>query len=284
MDCQHAQSVLLDPQDASIDRAVLLEAVAHALTCDACRTFAEEMRRMEAALRLPEDAIEPPRGGYAALAARLSPPTPIRRHPMRWVAAVAAVAALVAGAYVLGTRAVTQPDSPPTIASNSPNQFAFTPAQVTQSSQAFAKVADAFDRRANWVWTGDRAADVGVGESPVDATQPVLLLKLVLRSGDAVLSSGDLAIVSGRDAKVSLPLPNGKQVRYIVSTKADQPDHVGITVELLEGDGSARPLAALSTRVQAVVGQPLRAGEMVTTSGEYEVITSFARAEARGAH
>jgi len=283
MDCQIAQTVLLDPQDPSVDRVTLLDAVAHALACESCRTFAQDMRRIESVLRVSDDErIETPRGGYAVLAVRLAPAGNYRRGPMRWVAGAAAVAALVVAAYLLGSRDVTQPPVQLAVASNSADQFAFTPEQVTQSSKAFAQVTQAFDRRADWVWNGDRAADVGVGQMPADSTQPVLLLKLVLRSRERVLSSGDLAIVSGREARLSLPLENGKQVRYIISTRADQPDRIGITVELLEGNGSAKPLAALSTRLQAVVGQPLRAGEMVTTSGEYEVITSFARAEAKG--
>lgn len=282
MDCQNAQSVLLDPQDPSVDRTALLEAVSHALTCDACREFASELRKIESILRMPADeAIPQPRGGYEAFAMRLTSSQPTTfRGPMRWVAA-AAVVALVSGAYLLGTRQ----NPPPTRVVNTvsgnknPDQFAYTPAQVQQQSKAFAEVTEAFDRRATWVWTGDRAADVGVGQTPVDASKPVLLLKLVLRSNGQVLSSGDLAIVSGQDASLALPLANGKKVRYAISTRSNQPDHVGITVELLEGNGSAKPLAALSTRVNAVVGQPVRAGEMTTTSGEYEVIASFARAD-----
>jgi hypothetical protein len=288
MDCQNAQSVLLDPQDPSVDRSALLEAVSHALTCDACREFAGELRKIESILRLPGDeAIQQPRGGYEAFAMRLTPTAPAtHRGPMRWVAA-AAVVALVSGAYLLGTRqnpstreTFTEITPGPRIAK--PDPFAFTPAQVQQSSQAFAEVAEAFDQKATWVWTGDRAADVGVAQTPVDASKPVLLLKLILRSNGQVLSSGDLAIVSGQDASLSLPIANGKKVRYSISTRSNQPDHVGIAVELLEGNGSAKPLAALSTRVNAVVGQPVRAGEMTTTSGEYEVIASFARADAKG--
>lgn len=281
MDCQHAQSVLLDPQDPSLDRTALLEAVSHVLTCDACREFAGELRKIESILRLPaEEAVPQPRGGYEAFAIRLAPTSPSSfRSPMRWFAA-AAVVALVAGAYLLGTRQTPPTQVVTTVPGNKgSDQFAFTPAQVQQQSKAFAEVTEAFDRKATWVWTGDRAADVGVAQTPLDADKPVVLLKLVLRSGGQVLSSGDLAIVSGQDASLSLPLANGKKVRYAISTRTNQPDHVGIAVELLEGNGSAKPLAALSTRVQAVVGQPVRAGEMTTTSGEYEVIASFARAE-----
>jgi len=287
MTCEETQALLLDPQDPAVSRQRLLEAASHALSCESCRHFAEDLSKLESILRVPaDDAIALPSGGYGALADRFAQTDRTYGrigHSRRWLsyAAAAVIGGVVAGAYFVGAQQGVVHTEKQALAPHTDAQLVFSPSEVRRSSKAFAEVSQAFDNRASWVLTGEHAADVGVVQSPVDPTHPVLLLKLVLRSGKEILSSGDLAIVSGRDAHVTLPLSDGKTVRYSINTRIDQPDRLDISAELLDGNGSAKPLAALSTRMQPRDGQPVRMGEMATSNGEYEVIVSFARAEAK---
>lgn len=284
MTCQTAQSILLDPRDPSIDRSTLMAAASHAFSCDTCRCFAQELHRIEASLVVPGDeSIELPAGGYDAFATRLERAASTQSRTRWRFVATAAVVALIGGAcFLAGQQFRSQPVRTVTIP-RSDTAAVFSPMEVLHSSKAFAEVAEVFDHRTTWVWTGDHAADVGVGQSPVDPAEPLLLLKLVLRSNQQILSSGDLAIVSGHSARLSLPLEDGKQIRYLVNSRTDQPDRIDITAELLGEDGAATPLAALSTRLHTRPGQLLRAGEMATTAGDYEVIANFARAVPEGA-
>ncbi|CAN5476336.1 hypothetical protein BH10PLA1_BH10PLA1_06570 [soil metagenome] len=287
MTCEETQSVLLDPQDPAVDRQQLLDVASHAMTCDACRRYAADLNRLDSALHLPGEKDMPvPRGGYDAFEERLlkltgaGQPT---RQIGSWMsyAAAAVLGGVIAGAYFLGAQQGAVHTEKAAITPHTDAHLVFSPSEVRHSSLAFAEVSEAFENRASWVLTGDRAADVGVEQTPIDRSHPVLLLKLVLRSGGEILSRGDLAIVSGRSARVTLPLEDGKKVRYSISTQVDQPDRLGISAELLDSNGSSKPLAALSTRMQPQSGKSVRAGEMSTNAGDYEVIVSFAQADTK---
>ena len=282
MDCETAQSLLSDLPGGSADRAHWLAAAAHADQCAECRQFVADADRIGTALRVPADeSIDLPHGHYDALAERLAGAV----RPARgdgsgaWrFAAAAAVALGLVGSYFAGRSAV--PDrrlsTPAAYAAIDPAGYGLSPNEKRESAKAFTAVSAAFDHRADWVWTGDTAADVGLGVETAGPADRVVLVKLVLRRDAEVVSRGELAVVAGREAELRLPLTNGRQVRYRVGTTDPRATSIGVSAELHESARDERPLALLAAQVRPQNGRGVRLGGMSTTEGDFELLAGVA--------
>jgi len=156
--------------------------------------------------------------------------------------------------------------------------LAFAPQEIRQNVSAFRQVADVFDQRASWVLVADRTSDVGLGRDPAEPEDRLLLLRLTMCKGEQVVSRSDLVIVPGEGADLTVPLENGRKLRYQIGTTLDQPTRLSLWAELQGEQGAGRTLAALATDLPVQPGQVLGAGEMVTTTGHYALQVAFAQA------
>jgi hypothetical protein len=241
-----------------------------------CRRAASEYDRIREVLAAPE-SDEEPIDGWEAFEERLTGVCRARRT-WNW-RSIAAVAASLLLALV-GYNLVNMRGSPerPEIRASALAGLQFTPAEIRNNVSAFEEVADVFDRRASWLMLSQHASDLGLGTDPSEAHQHMLLFRLTLAHADVVISSADLIIIPGQTAAVTVPCAGGRQLRYHVATSSERPTRLTLWAELQTVSGEGETLAALATDLHIEPGQVFDAGEMVTSTGGYELQVSFSDA------
>ena len=96
--------------------------------------------------------------------------------------------------------------------------------------------------------------------------------------GRVAISKADLVIVPGQDAEFKVPSATGPEIRYRIAMDKQDSRKMQLWVELGHPDASRRGGASLASELHVEPGQVRSAGEVVTTSGRYEVNVGFERA------
>lgn len=157
----------------------------------------------------------------------------------------------------------------------------WTDTEVAQQAGAFEQVQQVFDHRAKWLLVANGDSDLGLSEEPLasahDTNMHILLLRLTMLHQNQVVSTADLAIVPGQSAKLNVPLSGGNSLRYEIGTSEQEPTRLSLWVELQTPHGG-ETLAALATTLQLHPDEKASAGQLVTSSGRYELKVAFSRA------
>ncbi|MHC4715863.1 MAG: hypothetical protein ACYS5V_02745, partial [Planctomycetota bacterium] len=139
---------------------------------------------------------------------------------LRWPAlATLAAAAMVVGAalwhlHLHGLPRTGRDDSAALAAAS------LSPAEVDRHRRMFESVSEVFEGRTTWVALANGTSDIGLRPAAVDRTH-VLLLRLVMSRQGKVVSNADLVMVAGQDARVVVPLADGRSVRYHVASGSE---------------------------------------------------------------
>jgi hypothetical protein len=277
------ESLLAFDWDAA-DRQRATEVIRHLESCPACAAAARDYEGLRDLLN--QGAKADPHGGWIGLQRRLDvavhPPKP------RWIRPLLSIAAallLAAGIFSAGRLSIQSnvPDlainhPAPSSVSPAPETASLKPTEIAHQVAAFTQVSSAFDRRASWLLLSDTSSDVGLGDQAIESHRKLLVLKLKVLHAGAAVSDADLAIVPGQTAKLSLPVEGGKLAQYRISTSTDEPTRLSIFMELKD-TASNETLAELATSLRVKAGEPIDAGDMMTSSGTYELKIAFWRSE-----
>ncbi|MGD8453804.1 MAG: hypothetical protein PVJ57_18475 [Phycisphaerae bacterium] len=230
-----------------------------------------------AATEIPDE----PADGWAAFEARLTK-TALRRPGRIWQHPLALAAALLLG-VLLGWQAVPR-SAAPMLSNEAPPTatLAFSPAEIDNRVATFRQVAGVFDDRASWVAIAPGASDLGLAAEPDKAPDNLMLLRLALLRGNAVVSQTDMVIVPGHSAELTLPLDDGENVRYLLATSADDPAHLSIYAEFLGRQDQGEALGAVGSDLCIRPGEVCAAGQVLTRQGEYALAVASARSEGGG--
>ncbi len=303
MPCGHARQLLLDGGWSERERHDLAAALAHAADCPDCAAALAAFDEMRTAIDARHaDAV--PAGGWDAFADRLastvsaagaSPTMTTTRLRRRGTAAAACVVIGVAGFLAgrlggpaspglatNGTGTTSPVEARPTTSKQTearPHVPTPTPGDVARGAAAFAQLSEVFDRRASWMLVSDAGSDVGLSSDVIPPARRLLVLRLTVLRGEAVVSSADLVIVPGRTADLTLPLGGGQELHYQIDTSADPPTRLSLWLELTT-PRETRTLAALATNLNLRPGEGVSAGRFTTPAGPYELRVAFADAHA----
>jgi hypothetical protein len=282
MSCDSFRELLLDFDWDESTRRRAAELLKHMETCRACQDAARDLDRLRAILRTDSGDIKPD-GGWAGLEQRLTasahPKRPVWRFQITAIAASLLIATVsfqfgrlanrsMSSTLAVGnaSMSVRQPDAP----------THFRPQEIVHDVSAFGQISKVFDGRASWMLVSDEASDVGLLPHDVAEARKVLLLRLRVTRGSAVLSNADLLVIPGQSANLTVPLKGGHSLHYRIGTSTDEPTRLSVSLELATPNGN-EPLAALSTNLQVEPGQTITAGQLATSAGEYQLKISFAR-------
>ena len=287
MSCDDVRQSLLQLGWSPADRLRAQQVLSHLESCAECRQAADDYQRLTELLSSSSDQGRPA-DGWANFERRLERVAAGPAKPW-WFPATATVAAsllIAATAFTVGrfmtpvrTITITAP-APAERGNGNGGAVAFTQftaQDISRGVKEFQEVSGAFDRRASWVMDASGQADVGIADAPVDQGQQLLLLRLSMSRDKAVVSSTDLVIVPGHDANLTAPLQQGRKLHYKIATSAGQPTHLSIWVEIQTPQGD-QTLAALATDLQVEPNRQIKAGQLVTSAGNYELHIGFAQA------
>lgn len=176
----------------------------------------------------------------------------------------------------------------PSIASQSPTnekpsagldaRLRLTTKDVARGMSIFSNVSEAFGGRVSWVAVDNHNADLGLMSADGKQNDAVLL-RLVVSSDDRDVSSTDVVIIPGKEASIDVPFESGQVLHYTIMVSPDANRQLSIWTELrTPGEGSST-LAALATTLKLTPHRVLKAGRMVTASGNYGVDVLFAEKE-----
>jgi hypothetical protein len=283
--CENVREFLGESDWDEPARRRVAEVLEHLKACPECAAAAADFDRIRSILQTAAPGI--PEGGWSAMEARLFDATAHRR--LRWpsLSALATAALLlIAIGYGIGlaTSNRTAATRSPSIAENrntpgtSDSVAVYPQSDAAQDAKAFHEVSDVFEHRAAWLLVGDKTSDMGLSDQAMNGQQKVLLLRLTMLESGKTLSSADLAIVPGQSANLVVPGDGHKTLHYRISTTAEQPTRLTISTQLTSPRG-AEVLAALATTLSVEPGQRLSAGNMVTSSGDYELQIAFANTQ-----
>ncbi len=287
MSCDDVRQSLLELGWSPADRLRVQQVLSHLESCPECRQAADDYQRLVDLLANTGDQVRPD-DGWANFEYRLERVAIAPAKPW-WSPVGATIAAsllIAATAFTLG-RFVT-PDRPVSIMAPTPVERGhgnggtvtftqFTAQEISRGVKEFQEVSGAFDRRASWVMDADGQADVGIADAPVDQGKQLLLLRLSMFRDRESVSSTDLVIVPGHAANLTAPLQQGCKLHYKIATSAGQPTHLSIWVEIQTPRGD-QTLAALATDLQVEPNHQIKAGQLVTSAGAYELHIGFAQA------
>lgn len=317
MHCEEARTILLDYDwDADGRRRAML-VLRHLDGCDACRSAVDGYDRLRATLRRGpvlgadegDDNMPEPPGGWQAFLERLEPTR--GEHSLRLrprpsggrAAALAACVLLAAAAFQVGRTSgrrvvVVAPTVPPQASTDGAAHSgrsddallaSLTPSaeDAARQARAFDQLSEVFDRKAGWLMTSSGgASDIGLASDTVPAGEKLLMLRLTLLHAGEVASNADVVIVPGQSADLSLPMADGRALKYHIGTSAGEPTELTLWLEVQTPAGSAggeaargNTLAALSTNLRVRPGERVAAGELATTAGRYELKVGFTQAQ-----
>lgn len=287
MNREQIEQMLLDRgvTEATLDQHPLL---AEALRADpTLMECLQEYDALRAAMGPASQApVEPPAKGWAAMEQRMTqtiasglttrPPHQFRiGRILAWAAAVV-VAASGWAVFLL------QHSGGPT--TDIQGKLAMSAHDIAQAVAVFSNVTDTLDGKASWVAVSKNNADVGLGAAKPAGSRHLLLLRLTLLVDGRTASQADVVIVAGQSATVTLPLNNGRQVRYEIGTTrtpSTGATQLSLWAQLQKHNApDGESLAALATQLQPHVGQVVSAGEMVTHNDRYELRVSFGQSQA----
>ncbi len=292
MRCEHAQAELLDLDLDETGRRRVAEFLAHVDRCEECRSAMKDYDRLRAmAAGADARGVEPrePAGGWSAFEARLRHRVYSRARrrliiPLGLAASftLAVVGwSLYLGALSVRTNGADTKQSPGAI-------LALTPTDVETGVKVFSQVSQVFDHQANWVLISDTDSEVGlVSDRELEpaptrkaepAPQELLLLRLTVLKGHAPVSKADLVIVPGQDAEFRVPSAAGPEIRYRVAMNKQDSRKMNLRVELARPNHVHQNLASLASELQVEPGQVRSAGEVMTSTGRYEVNVGFEKA------
>lgn len=280
MNCDTYRQHLLQLDLSADERRATADALRHLETCADCQRAIAQYEQLQSSLKPDEQTPEPP-GGWAAFENRLLASVEPRRaswfpQTMR-LAAAFLLGILIVEAMRLVPSHSTVPAPPsqnPTIAQATP---AFTPQEIAQHAQAFNEVSQVFDRRASWVLLANNANDVGVADGPIADHRKLLLIRLTMTHANEPVATSDLVIIPGQSASLTVPLQSGNSVHYEIGTTTGDSTRLSLWAEL-QGKGHKQALGALATELQVQPDEKLTAGELVTTSGAYQLKVGFSQA------
>ena len=278
--CEQICEFLLqcDWPEGDVQRA--LEAISHLQSCPQCAAVAADFSQLQRALSNEKPGA--PSGGWSAFEQRLIEKTVHHARPHhRGRMAIAASLLIAAGGYGLG-RWANRPPVPlvaveSTVSGQSSNGT-LSQADVDCRVKAFHEISGVFENRAAWLLVGDNTSDMGLSNSTIESTHQVYLLRLTMLKSKKVVSSADLVILPGQSASLVVPTDEQESLGYQIRTSIDQPTSLMISARLMTPAG-AEPLAAIETTLQVKPGEKLSAGNMVTTTGEYELQIAFGRSQ-----
>jgi len=283
--CENIREFLAECDWDEAARSRAADALQHLQTCPQCAAFAADYDRIRSLLQPVTPGI--PEGGWGAMEQRLLNKTLHRRGWAHFFGLAIAASVLVAVGYGIACLTVnrtarpstlSQIDEPATQAAKEPVAF-YPQSDVAHEAKAFHEVSDVFEHRTAWLLVGDNTSDVGLSDHAISDPQKILLLRLTMLRSGTTLSSADLAIVPGQSASLTVPGDRNTSVRYRITTSDELPTRLTISTELATPRGT-EVLAALATTLRIESGQRLSAGNMVTSSGDYELQIAFARADA----
>lgn len=311
MHCDEVRIILLDYGWNADERRRATLLLRHLEGCDACRAAVADYDVLRAALHsagagAAADAAEPSRGWHAFLErmvpARADHGLRLRPRPSGGRAvALAACVVFSLVAFQLGRKSAPPPvalvpalPAPSTSSTNTGGgdarraedtflaSLSPSTADAARQATAFDQLSDIFDRKASWLMTSSGgASDVGLAPDAVPAGHRLLMVRLTLLHGGAVASNADVVIVPGQSADLSLPMADGRSLKYHVGTSAGEPTELTLWLEVqaARGAGGRETLAALATNLRVRPGERVAAGELATTSGKYELKVGFTQAQ-----
>lgn len=279
MSCENVQQIIMElGLSAADDRREAAEALRHAEQCAQCQSALRDQERIGAALFCP--AIEPPRGGWEGFEQRLVEAIPRSQRSGwrigRWGAVAASVLLAAGAAFWIGRGwDAGDPNGDGTTVAHHPG---ISDAEIDRHVRAFEQVAAMFDHRTRWVMLSGEDSELGLSAEPVVDVN-LLVVRLALAGPEGEMRLADLAIVAGETAQVTLPLSDGKQLRYHIGTDARQPSRLSLWAEV---HGGEQTLAAVGRVVELAGNQSTPAGRLVTAGGAYDLDVTLAQAGRSG--
>lgn len=269
--CSHVRADLLGFDWDHADRQCAAAVLAHLEVCAACRQAAMDYDELREAVRPAAD--EPmPRGGWQAFGQKFHFKSP-RPHPLRWrtfvaTAAVVLVALGLANLYLTLQRLPTGVSGMSGLPASS---VGLSKADIDQDAQAFRQVSSVFDHRAGWILLSDQATDLGLTPMPADPASPLLLVHLQLWRDAARVSQATLAVIPGQAAQVTIPSTDGHQLAYTIQTSAAEPGALQVYLEIASPGNARAAVATLATQFRFEPGRMIKAGQLATSQGFYEL-------------
>jgi hypothetical protein len=251
----------------------------HASQCRSCQAAMQEFDRIREVLRpapMPETAGDWERFEQHLQGACVERSRRVRPWRILAMAASLMLAAVGWGLYVSGLRQNGQPIHG--AANGSLASLQITPQEAQQQARVFQEVTQAFDQRTTWMLLSDRQTDLGLASKPVDAPRNLLLLRLTVLRADAIISSADLVVVPGQTAQLDVPFEQAQQLHYVIGTASGDQASLSIWAEVRKPDGGHETLAALATNLQPQLGKVLDAGQLVTSTGKYQIKIVYSQA------
>ncbi len=254
------------------------------------RSVLREYDSLRESLRCPDgDAVAPP-GGFEALETSwherrvAAPPAEETSEPrggtggLRWWSWPAAMAATIVLAVVgwsivrLGPRGS---DEASRVTPAGTVRFIHSTAEIQQDVRAFEDTQQVYDRRARWVAATSAAADVGLADAPITATDRLLLLRLTMLRGEQLIAQADLTVVPGQEADLTVPSDVGLAVRFRIATTSDEPTRLTMWTDVRVPGGEDQALAALATDLRFKPGTVVTAGQWRTSTGRYRLEVGY---------
>ncbi len=280
MDCQSIQENLLDMNMGERDRQRARQVLRHLDECATCRAAARDYDTLRETIS-DKDGPDAPPDGWGAFDVQLPASTASQSHRLlRIGAGLAAAMAISLLGFELGRWASTPRTFPQSFAPRRARRrngpLALTSADISRQVRAFKEVSGFFDGRAAWLVLADGASDMGVTQQAM-APPSILLLRLSMTAGRKTVSTADLAIVPGETARLTVPLKDGGNARYDITTSTAHPTRLSIWAEVQTRD-DGRTLAALATSIDLEPDQKAKVGQLVTSAGAYDLNLAFTQA------
>jgi len=250
--------------------------VEHVEACAACRAAAADYQAIQTSLQATETSE--PKGGWTAFEERLAAAASGRtQRPVRWGWSIAA--GLLIGLAGLNAALLVRNSRPPAEAMPGHGDAVVqVPPDMTDSTvaKAFVTVSSAFEGRANWVMLSDQSSELGLTDDS-SAGKELLILRLVVTRGGNAISQVHLAIVPGATARMTVPAKDGAQLEYVITTDAQDPQHIGVWMTLGDGKLAAMEggLGSMATSLSIPYGQTSRTGQITTRDGTYDMSMSL---------
>ncbi len=264
--------------DCNWDEIQLREAgtiLDHLRQCEQCRTALADYDQIRSVLKVSENEGEP-NGGWLALENHLFP---LRKMTpsLRWISKITLAASLF---FVLGFGGgywwFTQKPENSGVFARGPAQLSTK--DINQQVAMFDQISRIYEGKAGWVAVSDKTSDVGVISDKVLSRPQLLLLRLTMSQKKTVVSQADLVIIPGQTAELRVPFFNDQALKYRIRTSSSEPTNLTVWVEVEKPNQDGEVIAALATTLHISSGEVRSAGQMVTSTGGYDLKIAFSKA------